>query len=206
MKKWLWILFGGMVCLGAAFWYLNFHIGASNTKSVKNINTASIGIEDSLPDAMQRGARINLVLVGDEFLIAALQKALAAEMNDAGIANVELVQGSAPKYQSPVLVVKVGSADLFWTPFFATSQLTIQAGYSSNGDTIVIEGTPITLSSEDGMTLNMYGEYRVSDRSWGLISRRGYHQILADYLAREIVTILKYLYRVSISRVPFETE
>lgn len=188
--------------MGVAFWYLNFHIGASNTKSEKDITTASIGIEDGLPDTMRRGTSINLVLVGDDFLMAALQKALAAEMNDARLANIELVQGIAPKYQGPVLVVKVGSADLFLTPFFASSQLTIQAGYSSNGDTTVIEGTPVTISSEDGMTLNMYGEYRVSDRSWGLISRPGYYQILADYLAREIVTTLKDLYRVSISGVP----
>jgi hypothetical protein len=53
------------------------------------------------------------------------------------------------------------------------------------------------MDNRDGPALNMWGEYKVSDRSWGLISRPGYHQILADYLAREIVTTLKDLYRVS---------
>jgi hypothetical protein len=135
-------------------------------------------------------------------LIAALQKALAVEGKDARIADLELVQGIKPRYQGPVLVINVGRPGLLWTPFFATSQFTIHAGYSSSGDTTFMEETPITISSQDGLALNMYSEYKVSDRSWGLISRPGYHQMLADYLAREIVTTLKDLYRVSISGVP----
>jgi hypothetical protein len=42
----------------------------------------------------------------------------------------------------------------------------------------------------------MYGEYKVIDRSWGLISRPSYYQTLAEYLAREIVSTLKDLYGV----------
>jgi hypothetical protein len=58
-----------------------------------------------------------------------------------------------------------------------------------------VEETSVTISNEDGPALNMYGEYEVSDRSWGLISRPGYYQTLAEYLAREIVSTLKDLYR-----------
>ena len=43
----------------------------------------------------------------------------------------------------------------------------------------------------------MYAEYKVNDLSWGLISRLGYRQILADYLAKQIVAALKDLYKVS---------
>ena len=200
MKKWLWVLLGSIALLGAAFWCLNFRLAASNTQIEKNINTTSFG--NGLPNAMQHREKINLVLVGEGPLTAALQKALAVEMKDSGIADLQPVPGIEPSYQSPVLIVKVGKPGLIWTPFFATSQFTIQAGYSSVGDTTFIGKTPVIMDNRDGSALNMWGEYKVSDRSSGLISRPGYYQALADYLAREIVTTLKDLYRLSISEVP----
>ena len=201
MKKWqLGILLGGIACLCAAFLLFDFRIAASNTSSEKNIATTRIG--DRLPAVMQRREKINLVLIGEGPLIAVLQKAVEAEMNSAGIGDIELVEEIARIYQGPVLVLKVAKPGSFWTPFFATSQFTIEAGYSSNGDTNFMRQTPVTLQIRGDLALLMYGEYKVSDRSWGIISRPGYHQILADYLAREIVTTLKDLYRVSISGVP----
>jgi hypothetical protein len=85
---------------------------------------------------------------------------------------------------------------LLWTPFFATSQVTAQADYSSTGDITFMGESPVTVDNEDGPVLNMNGEYEVNDRSWGLISRPGYYQTLAEYLAREIVSTLKDLYGV----------
>ena len=194
MKKRLWVLLGGIVLLWAAFWCLNFRIATSNTKSEHNNSTTSIG--DGLPDTMQRREKINLVLVGEGPLIGALPEALAIEMNKAGMEDIELVQGTDLKDRQPALLIKVESPGLLWTPFFATSQFTAQAGYSSTRNTTFMEERPVTMSNEDGPVLNMYGEYEVSDRSWGLISRPGYYQALAEYLAREIVGTLKDLYRV----------
>ena len=194
MKKSLWVLFAGIVLLWAAFWCLNFRIAASNTKSEHNNSTTSIG--DGLPDVMQRREKISLVLVGEGPLIGALPKALAIEMNNAGMEDIELVQGIEPKDRQPALLLKVESPSLLWTPFFATGQFTAQAGYSSTGNTTFMGETPVTMSNKDGPVLNMYGEYEVSDRSWGLISRPSYYQTLAESLAKEIVSTLKDLYRV----------
>jgi hypothetical protein len=196
MKKWLWVLLGGIVLLWAAFWYLDFCIAASNTQSEKNVHTTGIEIADVLPDAVQRREKINLILVGEGPLIGALPKALVVEMNKAGMEDIELVQGIEPKGRQPALLVNVKSPRLFWTPFFATSRFTVQAGYSSTGDTAFMGETPATIDNKDGPVLNMYGEYEVSDLSWGLISRPSYHQALADYLAKQIVATLKDLYRV----------
>jgi hypothetical protein len=194
MKKWLWVLLGGIVLLWAAFWYLDFRIAASNMKSEHNNSMTSIG--DGLPDAMQRREKINLVLVGEGPLIGELPRALAVEMNKAEMEDIELVQGIEPKDQQPALLVKVESPNLLWTPFFATSQITAQAGYSSSGDTTFMGETPVTIDNKDGPVLNTYGEYELSDPSWGLISRTSYYQTLAEYLAREIVSTLKDLYRI----------
>jgi hypothetical protein len=189
------LLLTGTVFLSVAFLFLNFRIASSNTKSEKSVMTTSLG--EGLPDAMQRREKINLVLVGEGQLIAALRNAIVSEMNNAGIADVQPVQEILPKYQNPVLVVKVGRPGLLWTPFFATSRFTMEAGYSSTGDTTLIGQTPVTTDNRDSLALSMYGEYKINDRSWGLISRLGYHQLLADYLAQQIVTSLKDLYKVS---------
>jgi hypothetical protein len=92
MKKWLWVLLGGIVLLWAAFWCLNFRVAASNTKSEHNNSTTSIG--DGLPDAMQRREKIHPVLVGEGPLIGALPEALAIEMHKAEMEDIELVQGT----------------------------------------------------------------------------------------------------------------
>jgi len=196
MKNWkIWIFLGSIASLLAAFLWLNFRIAASNTKAEMHITTASIG--EGLPYSMQRRGKINLALIGEGPLIAALQNALVSEINKAGIGESELVRGIESKYPSPVLVIKLGSPKLLWTPFFATSQFTIQAGYSSVGNTAFVGETPVTIDNRDGPALNMYGEYEVRDSSWGLMSRPGYYQILADYVAQQIVSALKDLYGVS---------
>ena len=58
----------------------------------------------------------------------------------------------------------------------------------------VIEKTHTSTAKKD--VANMYAEIEVSDRSLGPISRLGYHQFLAGYLAQEIVAAMKDLYNV----------
>ena len=189
----LWIFLGGIVLLSAAFLLLNFRVAVNNTQAEKLIFTMDMG--DNMPVPMQRRDKINIVLVGEGPHVRALQKALAEQMDKAGMGEIEMVQELKPVYQNPVLVVKVGKPGPIWTPFFAMSQYSIHAGYASNGDTTFMEGiekTHTSIAKKD--VANMYAEYELSDRSFGLISRLGYHQFLADYLAQEIVTALKDLY------------
>jgi len=194
-NKRLWILLGGIVLIGAAFLLLNFRLAASNTQTEKLIFTTDMG--EAMPVPMQRRDKISVVLVGEGPLVRALQKALTEQTGKAGIGEIDLVQGLEPVYQNPVLVVKVGKPGPFWTPFFAMSQFSIHAGYASDGDSTFMDGVEETRTSVGKKDVsNMYAEYEVNDRSFGLISRAGYHQFLADYLAQEIVTVLKDLYHV----------
>ena len=123
--------------------------------------------------------------------------ALMKELRQAGLGDIELVSELEPTYPNPVLVVEPGAPELFWTPFYATSRLSIQAGYASAGDTSFMGDRPATIDNRNGPALSMHGDYKVTDSSWGLISRPGYHQILADYMAREIIAALKDVYQVS---------
>jgi len=194
-NKHLWILLGGIVLISAAFLLISFRVAVSNTQTEKLIFTTDMG--ENMPVPMQRRDKISIALVGEGPLVRALQKALTEQMGKAGIGESDLVKKLEPVYQNPVLVVKVGKPSPIWTPFFAMSQISVHAGYASNGDSTFMEGVEKTHTSVGKKDVaNMYAEFEVNDRSFGLVSRPGYHQFLADYLAQEIVTVLKDLYHV----------
>lgn len=193
-----WTLIGAIALISSAFLVLNFRLAVSKTQAATLTFTTDMG--DNLPGPMQGNDKISIVLSGEGPLVSALQKALTEKMDKAGMGEIEVVVVPELErvYQDPVLVVRVGKPRPIWTPFFAMSQFSIHAGYASNGDASfmeVIEATHTSTSNPDPSVLNMYAEYEVSDRSFGLISRRGYHQFLADYLAQEIVAALRDLYR-----------
>jgi hypothetical protein len=191
----LWILLGGIALMSAAFLLLNFRVAASNTQAGKLI--FNMDYEENLPVPIQRKDKISLALVGKGPLVSPLQKALMERMNNAGMGEIELVQELEPVYPNPVLLVKVGKPGPIWTPFFAMSRFSVHAGYASDGDPTFMEAAEKTHTSVGKKDVaNMYAEIDVSDYSLGLISRPGYHQFLAEYLAQEIVTALKDLYNV----------
>lgn len=191
--KRLWILLGGIVLISSAFLLLNFRVAVSNTQARKLTLTTDMG--ENMPVSMQRKDKISLVLVGERPLVSGLQKALVEELDQAGMGEIELVGEREPVYQNPVLVVKVGKPRPIWTPLFAMSRFSVHAGYASDGDSTfmeITERTKTSIAKKD--VVNMYAEYELNDRSWGLISRWGYHQFLADYLAQEIAAALRDLY------------
>ena len=192
-SKRFWILIGGIVLIGAIFLFLNFRVAASNNKIEKLIFTTDMG--DNMPSAMQRRDKISIYLVGDGPIVPALKKTLMVQLDKAGLGEIELAQNFEPIYPNPVLVIKVGKPNPIWTPFFAMSQFSVHAGYASNGDSTFmdeIEMTHTSVAKKD--VSNMYAEYEVNDRTFGLISRPGYHNFLADFLAQEIVNALTDLY------------
>jgi hypothetical protein len=188
----LWIFLGALVLLAAAFLLLNFHVAVSNTQVESNSGTASIGKE--LPDAMQQRDKITLAVVGQGPLVRSLQKAIEEEMDAAGLGDIELVPELDPAYDNPVMRIDVGKPGVTWTPFYATSQFSVAAGYGSNGDVTQISGPPHVFSSEEGPSVVMTAEFTVNGRSWGILSRPGYYQILADELARRISETMQNLY------------
>jgi len=193
-NKRFWVLFGGIVLIGATFLFLNFRVAAS-IKQTENFFIFKTDMGDNMPVPMQRRDKISLVLVGEGPMVRALQKELTVQMIGAGLGEIELEKEFEPIYPNPVLVIKVGKPSPIWTPLFAMSQFYVHAGYASNGDSTFmdeIEKSHTSVGKKD--VANMYAEYEVKDRSFGLISRPGYHQFLADFLAQEIVTALKDLY------------
>lgn len=185
------ILVIGLVIV-LAFWLLNFRAAVSNTDAQHNSVTTSIG--ERLPDAMQQREKITVVISGDGRLADALRGSLAEQIRKASLGEVEVVRELKPDFPNPVLVVEVDQPGMFWTPFFATTQFPIHAGYASNGDTSFVSDTPAIYNNVDGPVLTLSADYQMSDRSYGLMSYPGYHQFLADYLAQSITETVKKAY------------
>jgi hypothetical protein len=196
-NKRLWVLLGGIILISLAFLFLSFRVAVSNAQATQRIMTTEL--QGIYPARLQPDDKISLVLVGEGPLVGALQKALTEQIDQAGMGQIEVEQELESKYPNPALVVKVDRPGPIWTPFFAMSQFSIHAGYATNGDTTFLEDLDKTqpyIRNPDPSVVNLYTEYEVSDQSFGLISRPGYHQYLADYLAQEIVQALKNLYNI----------
>jgi hypothetical protein len=175
--KRIWILLGCVLVVSAAFLLLNFRVATGNTQVMQMI----------------------MVLVGEGPLARALQKALSKAMVEARMGQMVWEQALHAKYPNPVLVVKAGQPRPLWTPFFVMSQFPIQVGYATDGDTTFMDSLDKTqpyIRNSDPSVVNLYTEYEVNDRSFGLISRPGYDRYLAEYLAREIIQALKNLYNI----------
>lgn len=192
-SKWLWSVLGSLILIGMAFWFFNFRASVSNTQSDKTIIKTSLGEE--LPYPIQRREKISIIVDGDSLLDRLLRGALEVEMKRTALVEIEAVKEPAHTFPNPVMVIKVSKPVIIWTPFLATSQFSVQTSYASTGDTIFIGDPPLTLDNKNGPALTMSAEYKIQDRSWGLISRPGYHQLLADYLAKNIIATLKDLYQ-----------
>ena len=187
----------GILLIGTAFLFLNFRVAVSNTEAPGMIMVTQL--EGNYPDRLQPNDKISIVMVGEGPLARALQEALTEKINQVGTSQIEWEQELKQSYPNPVLVVKVRQFNPMWTPFFATSQFSIQAGYAINGDITFMDGLDKTqpyIRSSDPLAVNLYTEYEGSDRSFGLISRPGYNGYLAEYLAREIIQTLKNLYNI----------
>jgi hypothetical protein len=193
----LWILLAGILLVGAAFLLLDFRLAAGSIQSVQSIMVTEL--EGNHPQRPGSDDKISIVVDGKGPLAGTLKKALAKEVENAGLGQVTWEQELRPQYPNPVLVVNVGQPAPLWTPFLATSRFSVQAGYAINGDITFLDNLDKTqpyIRSSNPSAVNLYTEYELSDRSLGLISRPGYDRYLADYLAREIVQALKNLYNI----------
>jgi hypothetical protein len=194
-NKRIWVLLGVIVLVVSAFWLLKFRAAVGSIQASKLVTTTNVADDGS--SSISRNSKICVVFVGEGALIPALQRALEGKINGAGIGKFELAKEREPVFPNPVLVVKVAKSGPLWTPLFAMSQFSVHAGYASNGDSSFMEGveqTHTSIGSPDPTILTMYAEYDVNDRSLGVISRPGYYQYLADYLAQEIVAALRVFY------------
>ncbi len=189
LSKW-WIAAGVVVILAGMFWGLNFHVSVSNTLEEHQSFTSSMG--KVLPTAMANREDVLLVVEGNGPLAAALRTSLPAALQKVGV-NARLVE--TERGAQPVMVVRVPSTGVFWTPVYGSSQFTVKAAYSSDGKLAFIDDPADHLDNLNGPAKHMKGDYKTTDRSWGILSYPGYYQILADGLSPKLAQSIADLYK-----------
>ncbi len=190
----IWILLGGLILLAAVFLFVNFHLSFNKISESRNSVTTGMGGENLA--AIQQRDNIMVIVEGQGGMVTALEKAMSAQISASGITNPVITEAVEPGNKNPVLLIKITTRDVFWTPVFASGNVQVLAGYVSNGEIELIQNLPLKSTNVSGAMTLMSGEYKLTGRSFGLISLPGYRQMLADAIASNIMENLKAIYKV----------
>jgi hypothetical protein len=173
----------------ALFLSLNFRIAQSDTASEYRLATYRRGNDQA--EAMQIGEGLNVAVNGHGDFVERLRQALMAELSTANVfSSGELLAGTNAQDDTLHLLVELEQETMFWSPFYASSQLTAAVIYASDGDLSWRGMSPVVMESGDALLIWADGELQISDTSAGLISRPSYQRMLADRTAVEIVKML----------------
>jgi len=169
---------GFLVVLLTALLLTNFHLASSETQT--NVTTASSRWPSgtSLPSQT-----VQYKVDGDSSLAEALRETLPQKLMNAQPAADTAV---------PQLIVRPDQVNINWTPLYGRAEIVVTAAFSSNGDFAFMETEPTHFQlngGENGGTgpvVQAATKISLTDKSIGLLSRPGYHQLLAGKLAEEI--------------------
>ena len=180
------LLIVGAALAAAAFWWLNFHAAASDTRAGLQLVTMSSNPPSEGADGAARSTSPAICVVGDAHFADGLRIAVERELAAAGIG----ISGVCPPSGTdatgrPILVVKVVEDRATWTPVYSTSSLRVSVAYASDGDVTWAERQPVVMPS-GVRTVRAEGSVTVDDESRGLYSRPAYRRHLGEAAGSEI--------------------
>jgi len=192
MSRKFWIAVVIIIAAFAALFLLaNFRIMSSQTAD--NSQAASARTEEWSGGENLSPSTTGLVVSGttrlDLFLQAALVRAWSSQPD---LGQVEALQVPPELNGLPFLQVEIKQQQVFWSPFYARSEIQVDAAYAFSGDVSFGEDEIAHFSSAAGRPdFALMGHYTVVDTSWGLISRAGYLDYLAGHTAGKILESLR---------------
>jgi hypothetical protein len=135
------------------------------------------------------GDRLYLYVRGEEARHATVGDAIAAALEDRGVA-VTRVDSLAESYDGPVLVVWFEDWRVDWAAVTASADLRWGVAYSSVGNTtslvhLMEGGTGVVLSA--GNPYVLWGDFHLVDRTTGLVSWPAYRGHVASAVAEATV-------------------
>ncbi len=182
------ILIAALIFILLAFNFLNFRAAQSATEVNHTLSTYRTG--QTLPDSMAPGFTLNYAIRGEQATVEALTEELQDELEaqpNVGTAT-PLALDRAQTRGAPLLLVDLTS-DRLWTPLYARATLTAQIYYAYDGDVPWPLDEPLVFDISPAVKAD--GEFTVTDRTMGLISKPAYHQHLAQSLATDVAAALQ---------------
>jgi hypothetical protein len=188
------IILLGLLALVVVFLTADFNFARSETTSEHNLTTIRQG--DEIPTPMPIEQNLTVAVVGEGAFAGRLREAILAELTASNLATQgQWVVTSDANNHALHLLVRVDHNTFLWTPVYAQATVNTTLGYASNHD-LSWHGTfPVSMeTNHEAPLLWATGEFELSDRSRGLLSRPAYQRILAEKLAAEMVQALGKIY------------
>ena len=189
-----WIILGSLIILATLLLFVNFHLSVSKNNVSRNSVTSSTG--EIRPETVQRRDPIILIVNGKNGMATAIQKAVSAQLSAEGIGSPIVSDTVEPANKSPILLIEIIERKVFWTPFYGTSSVHVLAGYVSNGDISQIQNLPVKSSNLDGVEILMSGDYKLTDKSFGIISLPAYRRSLAEAIVQSAMEDIRSIYQI----------
>ncbi|MEJ2263726.1 MAG: hypothetical protein P8X95_09790 [Anaerolineales bacterium] len=186
------ILLAVLLLSTVGFLWLDFDVARSTTSAEHSANTYRSG--DQLPGSME--TTLDYAISGSGPMARSLQGALNDALRASGeFGQTEMWADSVEQTDGPYLLVEIDSQEVTWTPFYATSHLTIHTYFSSNGDISFRNESSVRMDSREAPVVKADGEFDLRDTTWGVFSRPAYYRLLAEYMATQISQSLNSVYK-----------
>jgi hypothetical protein len=174
--------------------WLDFDVAQSTTSAEHSANTYRSG--DQLPESMRGQTTLDYAISGSGPMARSLQDALNDAFGASGdFGQTEMWADPVEQTEGPYLLVEIDSQEVTWTPFYATSHLTINTYFSSNGDISFRNESSVRMDSREVPVVKADGEFGLRDTTWGVFSRPAYYRLLAEHMATQISQSLNSIYQ-----------
>ena len=186
------VIMMGLICLLIIIGMIiiDVHLVVSNTSTNHQIHKFTLGIKagESAPQAHN----LYFYLEGSGVLSKRLRKEIPINLsnNPAFIGNTNLLKENTQNIEKPLLIVEVKTKNLIWTPVYSRADLSIDFGYSSTGNLTWKYDNQDIVKMQKSPSANIDCEITILDNSFGLMTWRGYQNLLAEIAAHHINTNL----------------
>jgi hypothetical protein len=168
------------------------HITSAQAQFNSQSMATSVSAGSFFPaNGVQGIPEVSLYVVGNDRISDRLRKDLLARIQTGTgglVNNVRLEEGQPPLISDkPVMVVEVESQSIFWTPFYANSQISAKMVLATDGNTqegamAMTDGTAGILRARVTSTGSL--------TAYGLMTLPAHYHQLADAVAEAMVTQL----------------
>lgn len=178
-----------VIVLALALTVLDLRLAKSQTNSDFSVASSRPG-----PDgAAYQPQTTYLFIEPNGRLAAALREEFGRRLGYAPqVGQFELVDDPDAHAGQPLAYIEIEQQRINWYGVTAKADVRAELAYSSNGDLYFRGQEPVAfVSPDDGARWQLSGRYTIADTTSGLISLPGYHALLAEQLADQILNSLR---------------
>jgi hypothetical protein len=176
------------VLITAAFLLLDFNLQQARMSVDSSGETYSFSVDEDTPLPLEQDIDlyVRAPLTLQEELAASLREQLPAVPY---VRDVNILKGPSESSKDSILIVEIlEPAVQFWSPFYTRTLATVDVVYASDGEVAWIDEPVVRLNNEGvpEPVVRVHREHNFDGRAYGLISRPGYDQYLAEEIARTV--------------------